>query len=305
MVRLLVLVFVASAGAPALAQMQPEEAVVDPGHRAAFERHIAEGYDPPCSAVPSQVAIVYSGAPLRLPSDWSIEVQSGSGHGFALTFRRFTGHGDGVALEEVEWRGRDGSPSGRVRRAQLTEAACAPLIDAVRLLAAVEVKEVRTPRPMPDGRRVGGGWMSSADFFVVVRVLDAERRTLLERRFCGYPSSHRQLGYLPATAVARIAHEMLPGDADLHTLPVEQQRESHFVDAFARNLEAVTRDTDWWWVLEYSVEALGALGSPEAVPALEELRDRLSGKDRARRKIERLLDAPEHWLQGPPKVLSD
>ncbi len=176
-----------------------------------------EHYRPPPGDGVTLLAIERTAEPLVLPPEWTIDVQTASGHGGATTLRRFASDGAFVDVEEVTWRGaspqREGAGRARARRTRVPRTSCEPFVETVCLLPTVALRHHELPREDPSVL-LGGGWTSSADFRILIRVCGADGDVLLERRYSGYPSSGGQLTYLPIQAAEEQAPLVLPRRAE-------------------------------------------------------------------------------------------
>lgn len=247
------------------------------------------------------IAVVFSGDLLRLSPPWQIDVQSGSGHGSFLRFVRLECAGDDVQVDEVVWEGRSltrANVSGHVRRGRVRAANVAKLVETIRVLPTMRIELAHT-RSADEPLSRGGSWFSSANCFVVLRVSGPDRTRILERTFCDYPTSDTQFDLLPLQRILGLLQGAVPAER-LMPLVRGEFRESHFVSAFMENRRLML-EGGWWWVMEESVEALALFGRPEVVPVLDDLRKRPGLLPRQRRKIDLILESPDHWLTGAPK----
>lgn len=249
--------------------------------------------------------VLAGGKKLDLPPECTVDIEQGAGHGFSLSFLRFNLHQSQVKLEEVLWKGTAGEgKKGSVRRLTVDRATVDPFLELLRLLPALTLEEVDT-RPKVEGHGSGGGWGSSTDFFVLVRVTDRDGKVLHEGEYGGYEGSLEQLAYLPLRVVGLKTQALMDALAGWQPVEGELMRQSHFTDAF--NLDqAVMLEDFHWWVLEYSTEALGYVGNPKVIGALEGIRKnhpKLS--DRQKKKIDAVLNDPDRYLIGPPADVPD
>ncbi len=205
----------------------------------------------------------------------------GSGHGQMLVIGRLAGDAAaGGALETVRIL-RDGRQVEsdfphddvwviRVRRRPLTAAELrASLLDLAEISRVeVEPYEAAWTETNEDGTVSGrrGGWMSSRDFCVAVRVdgLEAGGGPVRFEPFAGYASSGSVATYArPAAAVSRLRalardERAVRGDVD-----------EGIVRAYALALEATSdrfETRGWWWVRERMLVAGGRLRADAVVP---------------------------------------
>lgn len=241
--------------------------------------------------------VTFSGEPLRLGPHWTIDVQTGDGHSGRLAFLRFERTETTVDIEEISWEGlsvmsRREEPESRARRTSMAPEECAPLLEAVCLLPTMQLREPAAP----------GYWFSSASFFVLIRAIDSAGRTTLEKCFAGGRSATSQTRYLPLLALCDIAYELLERHARWTSVPTVELRSTHYSHAFICNVDASHALPEFGgWVAERSVNALAHFGNSEVVQAIAALQSRSSANGRLRRKIQALLERPEHWLAGKPK----
>ena len=249
--------------------------------------------------------VLAEGKKLDLPPECTVDIEQGAGHGFSLSFLRLDLHQSQVKLEEVRWKGTAGEgKKGSVRRLTVDRATVDPFLELVRLLPALTLEEVDT-RPKVEGHGSGGGWGSSTDVFVLVRVMDRDGKILYEGEYGGYEGSLGQLSYLPLRVVGSKTQVLMDALTGWQPVEGELMRQSHFTDAF--NLDQTFMLEDFhWWVLEYSTEALGYVGNPKVIGALEGIRKnhpKLS--DRLKKKIDAVLGDPDRYLIGPPADVPD
>lgn len=254
-----------------------------------------------------RLEVSYEGEPLELPSAWTLDVQTGSGHGGGLRFLRFESDGERIAIEEIVWKGRSllrGEVDGGVRRAQVEAKRLESVLELLRYLPCLRLAKSSAIRVDRTGRFWSGGWHSSDDFLARVLVLGPAGEPLLERSFAGYPSSAAQFEYLPTQVVCAAAQKTLSGIDGWTEVPKDELRSCHFVSAFASSLDDMLEES-YWWVMERSVEALGYFGHPGATPTLEVLKSRPRLVPRQAAKIEAVLSEPDRWLTGAPKQLPE
>ncbi|MEZ6187599.1 MAG: hypothetical protein R3F62_21640 [Planctomycetota bacterium] len=275
-----------------------------PAAQTAFERALQERYRP---AGASRLEVSFAGAPLVLPAGWALEVQRSSGHGGGVTFQRWEARGDELWVEDVEWVGPallDDDPPAQMRRARLGMKKAEPLLACLRQLPTVELRETGRFVATGPGTGKGSGWLSSDDFFLLLRVLDSDGAVLFERSFAGYPSSTKQLAYLPQVVAIDEAQRVLAGLEAWSEVPPHAFRSGHVTASFARSRRAWPSER-CTWVLDRALNALASFGHPGVLSSLEALRAEVALAPRAARKVDALLDAPELWLTGLPKHLPD
>ncbi len=244
-----------------------------------------------------ELVIDSSAEAAQVTAPCTFDVQWGNGHGGDLEFVRFSVGAEMTTVEQVtyvtEWPGRR-SGQCAARRARVPTSDIAPLLH----LARAEARTTAELRLRPDADPGAGHWWSSNDFFVLTRVVAGERR-LLESEFCGYSSGDNVPFSVGPRLVVDAVRAHLDGVASW--LPCNDLRATHWSDAVDANAAVMLRDAHWW-VMERSVEALGAFGTPVALPALRRLDSEYQDpRPRQRAKIRNVLARPDHYLAGEPK----
>lgn len=244
-----------------------------------------------------ELDVAFEGPFLELAPPCVLDIEFGSGHGGSLTFVRLEFGATTTACERVSWQAYRRNPEqvpGRAHRADVATTTMAPLLDLVRALSAVRVTEKST-----DQLRT-----SSADFFVLVRVMAPEGAEIRTWEYAGYPGTRNQVTYAAPQAVVNRARELLESVA-WAPVPVPDLRKTHFPDAFERNRDIYAKKFHWW-VTERSIEALGWFGNRSAIPTVEWIRDHVPGLiERQQLKIRHILDEPELYLEGPHREMPE
>lgn len=281
----------ALAASPSASAEGAPDAVVEAELRAL----VAKQYRP--AGPDTTMKLSRAGRPLAIPDVATIDLERGSGHGFSLHFDRIELDPSGATVERVSWNGRRSAAS--VSRCKTDLASVARAVEAARLEPTLELTEVRAG----GGSGLGlSGWSSSRDFFSLLRV-SSGGEVLHEREYGGYEGSSKQLDYLTLVAALDVASRQLDGLTGCVAVTGAAMRTSHFTDAFALN-RSLMLDLGHWWVMEYSVQALGSLGREEALPTLRFVRSHHKGLiPRQTGLLDRVIAAPSKSLSGPPVVL--
>jgi len=250
-----------------------------------------------------EMVVRFEGTPVELTLPMTLDIEYGSGHGNHFDFLRLGVDAERALLERVTWdgarRSRSQAASASVERAEVDTQAILPVLDLIRSLSVAKAERRRKP-DAPLGGSSGG---STADFFVLVRVLDKDGKPVFTDEYAGYRSSTGEVDYLPLLAVQGAGLKILESEKWIAVAAAEV-RTSHFTDAFRLNREVMLKPAHWW-VMEHSLEALAWLGRAEAVDTVRYLRDNYpSPLPRQTEKMERLLSDPDRYLAGAPKDLS-
>ena len=286
-------------------------------HRVELVAAIRHEYKP--STEFHTLSIQYPGQPLALPATCVIDIETGSGHGHYLSLMRFAVCGREVTVENAEYGPRFVRPSGaKVRRVVVGRNSLNPLLGVVQVLPSLKLGEEEhrsPPREIsktihPDGSeriqmsaRFSSGWMSSNDFFVLVRVRDERGEMLYQEEYAGDASGGKQAEYLALKCVANIVWNWAQKQTGWIPVNGIAMRSSHCTDAFGLD-RAILGKGFHWWVLEDSVEALGFWGNREALPVLREIRaTQTTLHARIAGKLDQVITNPDYWLTGEPKDL--
>ncbi|MEI8314681.1 MAG: hypothetical protein WCG79_04430 [Verrucomicrobiota bacterium] len=264
------------------------------------------------------LSVQQAGQPLALPATCVIDIETGNGHGGYLCFMRFEVRGRKVAVESAEYGPRCMRPSrAKINRVVVERKAVGRLLELVQVLPSVQLTEQENrPPPREISRRINpdgsvqvtmgprsAGWWSSNDFFVLVRVRDEHGKVLYEDEFAGYPSGHKQSGYLPLQCVGNEAWDWTKKQTGWIPVSGAAMRTSHCTDAFRLDCQFLGEDFHWW-VMEDSVEALGFWGNREVLPVLQEIRATHTNiPERIAGKIDQFIAKPDYWLADEPKDL--
>lgn len=275
------------------AALAAAQAKIDAGIRAGVE------FD----AETHELVIDSSAAAAPVTAPCTFDVQWGSGHGGSLTFVRFSIGRKSTSVEQLSYRTdrRKRPASWTARRAELTTESLAPLVQ----LARAEARTTAKLKTRPDSTRLGGGFSSSsADFFVLSRVLDGDRK-VFEREYCGHAGSRGQRRYAGIQVVVRAVRKHLDALTSWVDVPAGELRTTHWTAAFGANVDLMLEDFHWW-LMERSVEGLGVFGTAAALPTLSRLdRDYPEPQPRQRAKIRNVLGRSDHYLRGDPKSIPE
>ena len=235
-----------------------------------------------------KLRVLFEGERLAVPEHCYVDIEYGSIA--RLSFLRCRVTPDRVRAETVTWRGRwfsRSEVSGEVHTAQVDRRRFERVLDALRILPTIVLREEKAPSAL------SGLSVSCSSFFVLIRVLDENKSPVLERRYAGGMSSVSQLDYLPVLAVFHLARDIVEEGAHWQAVPVEGWRASHFTEAFVLNRECMM-DRSYGFAMENSVEALALFGNGEAAETLKSLLSRADLLNRQREKINELLESGKH-----------
>jgi len=257
----------------------------------------------PCAGGYS-LKINFSDKMLSIPEKGSIDVEWGYGHAAYLSFLRIIIDGGNVSIEHIEFRGLAFAQKVTVRRILTTKQIIQSWLDAIRVLSSIYLQKIDLI-PGPGGWGSGCGWGASTDFFNLVRVMDDNNRIIFKKDYAGYESNNEQFEYLPLLSVIKLISESLDGIKGWEISNVKEYRSSHFTDAFNLNRD-IMLGKSYWWVMEDSVEALGFLGTVDALPTLKLiLKNHPELLERQIVKIKKIIENPDCYLSGEPKILTD
>jgi len=260
---------------------------------------------------------------LKLPDKCTIDIETGGGHQGYLTFTRLELNGDECRIEKVllttlslyRPAQKDGS---LVQRAVVKRESIAPILETVSMLPAIKIIERYTGSPpkmeisdngdgtftVRGGVTISSSWSSTSDFFSLVRVMDENRKILLEKEYAGYFSSSHQLEYLPILAVSTTVKNYLDKIEKWEDVPRDKQRDCHLSDAFNLDRDHLIADFHWW-VLEDSLEGLARVGNKSAHDTVKYVLSKYTGRtERIVNKIQAVAENPDYWLSGDEKDLT-
>jgi hypothetical protein len=257
---------------------------------------------------------------LVLPDNCIIDVETGSGHGGDLNFFRLNLKGADGSIEKILLNHGsilvpDPKEKCRVKRAVLKRKDMKDILEAVALLPAIRLIEKSSKKTSRAIKNKDGTftmilsdiepeWGSDSSFFVLFRVLDENRKILIEKEYAGYSGSTDQLDYLPILAVCNIVEDRLDKISQWKEVPLKEQRECHLSDAFNLNRNYFLKDFHWW-VLENSLEGLAQAGNQSVQETINYiLANYTSRTDRLVNKINAIAKDFDYWLSGAPKDLA-
>jgi hypothetical protein len=258
---------------------------------------------------------------LLLPDNCIIDVETGSGHEGYLSFFRLNLKGADASIEKILLNHGsilipDPKEKCQVKRAVIKRKNIKDILETVAMFPAIKLIE-KSPKKTnsrtiknKDGTftmtlsDIDPEWGSDSDFFVLIRVLDENRKMLLAKEYTGYRNSTDQLEYLPILAVCTLVEDRLHKIGQWKEVPLKELRECHLSDSFILNRDYFFKDFHWW-VLEGSLEGLAHAGNQSARDTIQFILAKY--KDRTKRitnKLEAVTKDIDYWLSGAPKDLT-
>lgn len=269
----------------------------------------------------SKISIHIGKNRLVLPENCIIDIEMGGGHGGYLTFFRLNLKGEDANIEKISlFQGSmlisEPKEKCQVKRTVIKRKTIDDILDAAVMLPEIQLLEKSSKDTSSKVIKNKDGtftiipgyiepeWHSSSDFFALVRVLDENKKILIEKEYAGYVGSADQLEYLPISAVCKIAEDRLNKINPWNEVPLNEQRACHLSDAFNLNRNYLLEDFHWW-VLEGSLEGLAQAGNQSAQETIQFILAKY--KERTKRiinKINAIASDFDYWLSGPPKDLA-
>lgn len=245
-----------------------------------------------------------------------LDVQTGVGHGHYLSFWRMRWRGDRVSYEWIQQAGgRTTQPRIELRRTRSSLKPIVPLLCAVQAVAALRLRVIHRPPPPTKSRWVlVGSAVSSADFFSLVRLgqrVDKQDKVQWKRAFAGYGGGvSAQKKYIGIGYITKLAEDLFSSYDPKRSqkrwkwkIPKPSQwRQSHFTDAYMRLRPKLIKNDFWWWVMEYGLDFLPAVGNMRVLPTIRAIRtNNKKLLPRQKKLLDKILKRPTHWLKGKHK----
>lgn len=218
------------------------------------------------------VAVIPAAA--KLPVDSTLEIGSGSGHGFTMEWLRFVPTKDMVNVLRVQYD--EGFKQYRtkwppditpvfIQKASMTTSQYADLIKDIAMVSAVKLRPIE--KDFLNGS-ITSTW--SSDSFLASAKVFSQQKMVVDLNFAGYRSSSEEINYAKPETAMKLATEAvarLPFKAD----KLNDEDRAWASAKFIRDWKQMKASDDYWWVKERYLVTIGVAGNSAVIPCVREI----------------------------------
>ena len=216
----------------------------------------------------SEAYTVEWGTPLKIDADATLEIGSGSGHGFTIRWSRFLPMNDGVDVISIDFdEGRhpyetkwpaDRAPV-KVKKARMNS-------DEYRSLLQLLGKVASAKLTRADQKSIT---TTTANFWAFCR-LGSKSKVLIDYDWAGYMGSNNEIKYAKPWAAVQLTRESI-SKLEFKEYTLSATDRSWASAKFIREWKDFQKRDYYWWVRERFIVTIGVVGDKSVFPTLREI----------------------------------